>query len=217
MPTGYNPGGLIQLEIERRTPPPLPLPQLTSDEKLKALFSAFATMAGYGSTFVAILLLVLSAWFACSRYSLLSSWVRTDAEILNGAVYSDFTHYETRAQTRIQPVFGFRCTVRFQANGRVYEAPADIGYKKSSKSEMIDWYLRFPAGGSTKIAYDPVDPNRVILAEDLRTSYAGALVIFGYAAWLLLFGLPLVLISRYLRKQAQIALDRDVELAPALS
>jgi hypothetical protein len=135
-------------------------------------------MAGYGSTLVAILLLVLSAWFACSRYSLLSSWVRTDAEILNGDVYSDFTHYETRAQTRIQPVFGFRCTVRFQANGRLYEAPADIGYKKSSKSEMIDCYLRFPAGGSTKIAYDPVDPNRVILAEDLRTSYAGALVIF---------------------------------------
>ena len=85
------------------------------------------------------------------------------------------------------------------------------------RCEMIDWYLRFPAGGSTKIAYDPVNPNRVILAEDLQTSYAGALVIFGYAAWLLLFGLPLVLISRHLRKQAQIALDRDVELAPALS
>ena len=199
--TGYRPPELIQLGIERRTPPSLPLPQLTSDEKLKALLGAFATMAGYGMTVVAILLLVLSVWFACGQYFLLSSWSRADAEVLNGVVYSDFTHYESRAQTRIRPVYGFRCTVRFHANGRLYESQADIGYKKSAKDEMIDWYLRFPAGGHTAIAYDPANPSRVKLVEDFRTSYAGALTILGYAGWLLLFGLPMVLVSRELRRQ----------------
>lgn len=88
MGLGTRPQELIQLGIERRTPPSLPLPQLTSDEKLKALLGAFATMAGYGMTVVAILLLVLSVWFACSQYFLLSSWSRADAEIVNSELYS---------------------------------------------------------------------------------------------------------------------------------
>ena len=201
MGLGTRPQELIQLGIERRTPPPPPLPQLTSDEKLKALLGAFATMAGYGMAVVAILLLVLSVWFACSQYFLLGSWVRTDAEILNGVVYSEVIRNHTSAQTQFRPVYGFRCTVRFQANGRFYESQADIGYMKSAEDEMIDWYLRFPAGGNTKIAYDPANPSRVKLVEDLRTSYAGALTILGYAGWLLLFGLPMVLVSRRLRRQ----------------
>jgi uncharacterized protein DUF3592 len=201
MGLGTRPQELIQLGIERRTPPSLRLPQLTSDEKLKALLGAFATMAGYGMTVVAVLLLLISAWFACSQYFLLTSWSRADAEILNGVVYSDFIRNHTSAQTQWHPVFGFRCTVRFQANGRLYESQADIGYMKSAKDEMIDWYLRFPAGGHTAIAYDPANPSRVKLAKDLRTSYAGALTILGYAGWLLLFGLPMVLVSRELRRQ----------------
>lgn len=199
--TGYRPPELIQLGIERRTPPSLPLPQLTSDEKLKALLGALATLGGYGMTFVAIVLLVLSAWFACGQYFLLSSWRRADAEILNAVVYSEVIRNHTSAQTQFRPVYGFRCTVRFQANGRLYESQADIGYMKSAKDETTDWYLRFPAGGNTKIAYDPANPSRVKLVEDLRTSYAGALTILGYAGWLLLFGLPMVLVSRELRRQ----------------
>jgi hypothetical protein len=214
MELGTRSQELIQLGIERRTPPPLSVPQLTSDEKLKQVLGACATLAGYGTTVVAIVLLVLSAWLACSRYSLLSSWVRTDAEILNGVVYSDFIHTESRAQTQFRPVFGFRCTVRYQAKGRLYESPADIGYEKAAKSEMINWFLRFPAGSHTTIAYDPVNPGRVVLAEDLRTSYAGALTTLGYAAWLLLFGLPLLLISWQWRRQVRTALDHDRELAP---
>jgi hypothetical protein len=163
-------------------------------------------MAGYGLTFVAILLLLLGAWVACSQYSVLSSWGRTDAEVISGEVYSDFTR-DTNGQAQSKPVYGFRCTVRFQANGRLYESPADIGYKKSAMDEMINWYLRFPSGSHTTIAYDPANPSSVKLAEDFQTAYAGALTTWGYAGWLLLFGLPLVLVSRRLRRQQQDALD----------
>jgi hypothetical protein len=202
---------LTQLGIERRTPPPLPLPApLSTDEKLKALVGAFATMAGYGLTFVAFLLLLLGAWFACSQYSLLRSWGRADAEVISGEVYSDFTR-DTNGQAQSKPVYGFRCTVRFQANGRLFESQADIGYKNSAKSEMIDWYLRFPSGSHTTIAYDPANPNGVKLAEDSQTAYAGALTILRNAAWRMLFGLPLVLISRAFRKQQQRALDPELE------
>jgi hypothetical protein len=213
--TGYRPPELIQLGIERRTPPPLPLPApLSTDEKLKALVAAFATMAGYGLTFVAILLLLLGAWVACRQYSVLSSWGRADAEVISGEVYSDFIRNDTGAQTQSRPVYGFRSTVRFQANGHLYESQADIGYKKSAKSEMIDWYLRFPSGSHTVIAYDPVSPNRVKLAENFETAYAGALTTLEYAGWLLLCGCPLVLVSRKLRRQRQRALDQDFPIQP---
>ncbi len=117
----------------------------------------------------------------------------------------------TSAQTRRSPIFGFRCTVRFRANGRFYESQADIGYQKSARDEMNDWYRRFPEGSHTTIAYDPANPGRVKLVEDVWTSYAGPLVSLQYAAWLLLFGLPLLLISRRRRRQQQRALDRDLE------
>jgi hypothetical protein len=42
-------------------------------------------------------------------------------------------------------------------------------YKKSVKTEMIDWYLRFPAGGHAATAYDPARPDRVRLVEDFWT------------------------------------------------
>jgi hypothetical protein len=145
-------------------------------------------------------LVLLSLWVGYDQYSLLSAWGRTEAEIENGEVYSDVLRNDTGTQTRPSPVFRFRCVVRFQASGRVYESQADIGYKKSVKTEMIDWYLRFPAGGRTAIAYDPANPDRVKLVEDFWTSYAALLASLRYAAWLFLFGLPLVLISRALRR-----------------
>lgn len=207
--TGYKPGGLIQLGIERHAPAPEPLRQLSNDEQLKALISLFATLGGYGLTFVAILLGLLSVWVGCDQYFLLRSWGRADAEIVNSELYSQVLHIN--AQTRRSPIFGFRCTVRFQANGRFYESQADVGYQKSARDEMNDWYLRFPAGSHTTIAYDPANPKRVKLAEDTWTSYAGPLVPLQYAGWLLLFGLPLLLISRRRRRQQQRALDRDLE------
>lgn len=79
---------------------------------------------------------------------------------------------------------------------------------------MINWYLRFPAGSHTTIAYDPANPNSVKLALDFETAYAGALTILGYAGWLFLFGLPLVLVSRKLRRQGQSALDQDFPTQP---
>jgi Protein of unknown function (DUF3592) len=213
--TGYRPPGLIQLGIERRTPPPLPLPApLSTDEKLKALVGAFATMAGYGLTFVALLLAGLSGWVGCDQYLLLRSWSRADAEIVNSELYSQVLRVGPRTQSPPKPIFGFRCTVRFQANGRLYESQADIGYEKSAKSEMIDWYLRFPSGSHTTIAYDPANPNRVKLAENFETAYAGALTTLGYAGWLFLFGFPLVLVSRRLRRQGQSTLDQDFPLQP---
>ena len=201
---------LTQLGIERRTPPPLPLPApLSTDEKLKALVGAFATLAGYGLTFVALLLAGLSGWVGCDQYFLLRSWSHTDAEIVNSELYSQVPRLGRRTQIPPKPIFGFRCTVRFQADGRLYESQADIGYQKSDWTEMNDWYLRFPAGSHTTIAYDPASPKRVKLAEDIWTSYAGAFVSLQYAGWLLLFGLPLLLISRGQRRQRQRALDRD--------
>jgi Protein of unknown function (DUF3592) len=209
--TGYRPGGLIELGIERLAPAPAPLPQLSTDEKLKALLSLFATLGGYGMTFLAILLGLLSAWIACNQYFLLSSWGRTEAEIASSEVYSDVLRTDTSAQTRPSPIFGFHCTVRFQASGRLYESQADIGYKKSAKTEMIDWYLRFPAGGHTAIAYDAADPSRIKLVEDFWTSYAAPLASLQYVGWLLLFGLPLVVISRRLRRQQQRSMDHYPE------
>jgi hypothetical protein len=198
---------LTQLGIERRTPPPQPLPQLSTDEKLRALFSLITTLGGYGMIFCAIVLALLSTWLACQQYSLLSSWSRADAEIVNGELYSDVIRNYDSAQSRPSPVFGFRCRVRFQANGHSYESQADIGYKKSSKDDMIDWYLRFPSGSHTTIAYDPANPRRVKLAEGFQTSYAAPLASFRYSAWLLLFGLPMALISRELRRQQLCALE----------
>jgi len=203
---------LTQLGIERRTPPLPPLPQLSTDEKLKALLGLVTNLGGYATVFVAILLVLLSLWVGYDQYSLLSSWGRTEAEIENGEVYSDVLRNDTGTQTRPSPVFGFRCVVRFQASGGVYESQADIGYKKSVKTEMIDWYLRFPAGGHTAIAYDPANPDRVKLVEDFWTAYAAPLASLRYVAWLFLFGLPLVLISRALRRQQQRALDHDLEV-----
>jgi hypothetical protein len=72
---------------------------------------------------------------------------------------------------------------------------------------MNDWYLRFPSGGHTTIAYDPANPSRVKLADGFQTAYAAPLVSFRYAAWLLLFGLPMALISRALRRQQLRALE----------
>jgi hypothetical protein len=213
MGLGTRPLELIQLGIERRTPPSLPLPQLTSDEKLKAQVGAFATLAGYGLTLCAILLALLGAWVACSQYLLLSSWSRADAEIVNSELYSQVLRVGPR-NPNPKPIFGFRCTVRFQANGRLYESRADIGYQKSAEDEMINFYLRFPAGRHTTIAYDPANPNSVKLAQDFETAYAGALTILGYAGWLFLFGFPLVLVSRKLRRQAQSALDQDFPTQP---
>ena len=158
--TGYRPGGIIELGIERRAPAPAPLPPLSTDEKLEALLGLLTTLGGYGITAVATLLALLSAWVACNQYFLLSSWGRTGAEIVSGEVYTDGLRNNTGTQTRPSPILGFRCTVRFQANGRLYESQADIGYKESAKSEMIDWYLRFPAGGSTAIAYARRIPAR---------------------------------------------------------
>ena len=169
---------------------------------------------GYGPTFVAILLRLLDAWVACSQYSVLSSWGRANAEVISGEVYSDFIRHDTSAQAQSRPVYGFRCTVRFQANGRLYESRADIGYEKSAKSEMIDWYLRFPSGSHTTIAYDPANPNSVKLVENFETAYTGALTTLGYAGWLFLFGFPLVLVSRRLRRQGQSTLDQDFPLQP---
>jgi hypothetical protein len=156
--TGYSPGGIIELGIERRTPAPAPLPPLSTDEKLKALLGLLTTLGGYGMTAVATLLALLSAWVACNQYFLLSSWDRTEAEIVSGEVYTDVLRNDTGAPTRPSPTFGFRCTVRFQANGRLYESQADIGYQKSAKTDMIDWYLRFPSGSHTTVAYDPANP-----------------------------------------------------------
>lgn len=214
MDLGTRSQELTQLGIERRTPPPLPLPApLSPHEKLKALLSAFATLAGYGLTFVALLLAGLSGWVGCDQYFLLRSWSRANAEIVNSELYSQVLRVGSR-NPNPKPIFGFRCTVRFQANGRLYESRADIGYQKSARDEMINWYLRFPAGGNTTIAYDPANPNRVKLAEDFQTAYAGALTTLGYAGWLSLFGFPLVLVSRKLRKQAQSALDQDFPMQP---
>jgi hypothetical protein len=164
-------------------------------------------LGGYGMILVAVLLALLSAWVAGKQYSLLSSWSRADAEIANSELYSDVIHQHNGDQTRLSPVFGFRCSVRFQANGRSYESQADIGYEKSAKDEMIDWHLRFPAGSHTIIAYDPANPSRVKLAEDFQTSYAAPLASSRYAAWILLFGLPMALISRELRRQQRCALE----------
>jgi hypothetical protein len=161
-------------------------------------------MAGYGMVFCATALAVLGTWVACNQY-----WRRTDAEIVNSAVYSEFLQSNTRSQSRPSPIFGFHCTVRFQSNGRPYESQADIGYKKSARSEMIDWYQRFSSGSHTTIAYDPGNPSRVKLAEDFQTSYAAPLATLGYAGWLLLFGLPMVLISGKLRRQQQRNLESD--------
>jgi hypothetical protein len=68
------------------------------------------------------------------------------------------------------------------------------------------------AGGQTASAYDPANPDRVRLVEDFWTSYAAPLASLRYAAWLFLFGLPLVLISRALRRQRQRARDHDLEV-----
>jgi hypothetical protein len=209
--TGYKPGGLIQLGIERPAPVPEPPLRLSADEQLKALLSLFATLGGYGMTFVAILLGLLSVWVGCDQYFLLRSWGRADAEIVNSELYSQVLRVGPSTQSPRKPIFGFRCTVRFQAKDRFYESQADIGYQKSARNEMNDWSLRLPAGGHTVIAYDPANPNRVKLAEDIWTSYAGPLVSLQYAGWLLLFGLPLLLISRRRRRQQERALDRDLE------
>jgi Protein of unknown function (DUF3592) len=216
--TGYNPGELIQLGIERHTRAPEPPPQLSTDQQLKAVLSLFAILGGYGLTFVAILLGLLGVWVGCDQYFLLRSWSRADAEIANSELYSEVLH--TSRQTRRSPIFGFRCTVRFQVNGRFYESQADIGYQKSARNEMDDWYLRFPVGGHTAIAYDPANPNRVRLVEDVWTAYAGPLVSLQYAGWLLLFGLPLMIVSRRLRKQHERDLDSrsstGLDLSPRL-
>jgi hypothetical protein len=143
--------------------------------------------------FCATVLAVLGTWVACNQYSPLNSWRRTDAEIVNSAVYSELLQSNTRSQTRPSSIFGFHCTVRFQANGRPYESQADIGYKKSARSEMIDWCQRFSSGSHTTIAYDPGNPSRVKLAEDFQTSYAA----------------PMVWISRKLRRQQQNNLESD--------
>ena len=209
MGLGTRPEEPIQLGIEPRPPAPPPPPPLSTDEQLKALLSLLTTLGGYGMVFCASVLAVLGIWVACNQYSLLNSWRRTDAEIVNSAVYSELLQSNTRSQTRPSPIFGFHCTVRFQANGRPYESQADIGYKKSARSEMLDWYQRFSSGSHTTIAYDPGNPSRVKLAEDFQTSYAAPLATLGYAGWLLLFGLPMVWISRKLRRQQQNNLESD--------
>ncbi|HEV3206057.1 MAG TPA: DUF3592 domain-containing protein [Terriglobales bacterium] len=209
MGLGTRPEEPIHLGIEPRPSAPPPPPPLSTDVQLKALVSLLTALGGDGMVFCATALAVLSTWVACNQYSLLSSWRRTDAEIVTSAVYSEFLQSNTRSQTRPSPIFGFHCTVRFQANGRPYESQADIGYKKSARSEMIDWYQRFSSGRHTTIAYDPGNPSRVKLAEDFQTSYAAPLATLGYAGWLLLFGLPMVLISGKLRRQQQRNLESD--------
>src|SRR5271157_4044576 len=96
---------LTQLGIERRTPPPLPLPELSTDEKLKAVLSLFATLGGYGLTFVAILLAVFGIWVGGDQYFLLRSWSRADAEIVNSELYSQVLHIHPGTQTRYSPIF----------------------------------------------------------------------------------------------------------------
>lgn len=80
---------LTQLGIQRRTPPPLPLPQLSTDEKLRALSSLITTLGGYSMIFCATVLALLSTWLACQHYFLLSSWSRADAEVVTGELYSE--------------------------------------------------------------------------------------------------------------------------------
>ena len=115
--TGYRPGGIIELGIERRAPAPAPLPPLSTDEKLEALLGLLTTLGGYGIAAVATLLALLSAWVACNQYFLLSSWGRTGAEIVSGEVYTDGLRNNTGTQTRPSPFLDF--VVRFASRRTV--------------------------------------------------------------------------------------------------
>lgn len=123
---------------------------------------------------------------------MLSSWTSAPGEVVSAEVYSNVDHVSNPPVA----LFGFRCMVSFIEQGRSRLAPLDFGSLSSNPNEAERWYQRFPKGSQIRIVFDPSDPGRLRFAGDYQVSYLGPIRALQLAGWLLLAGVPAVMMSK---------------------
>jgi hypothetical protein len=154
-------------------------------------------LLGIWQSLFGLCFLALDSYIAARLYYRLSTLPHAEAEILHGEIYSQVTHLVADTASA-NPVYGFRCSVRFPVGQQMRTSQVDIGYQESNRAEMWDWYSRFPTGTRAMIAYDPADPSRVLFAGDFTTAYARVFCTLWLFGWITFAGLLAVWLSRQL-------------------
>jgi hypothetical protein len=123
-----------------------------------------------------LVMLGLAGLMGYGPYHIVTTWPSAEAVVVASDVFSTITH--TRGSGARGIVYGAAFAFRYNVGGRPYVSRTDIGYRTSSKSEMVEWTRTLPVGMHHAIRYHPLDPTRISLAVGFDTmSFAPVLVL----------------------------------------
>ncbi len=136
---------------------------------------------GVGLVFMGLVLLGFAAWLAYRPYRVITTWPAADAQVVDRQLYSTLAR-GPGPRSASGTVYGEQVLFQYSVKGQSLRSWADIGYRTSSRGELLDWIRKFPVGSRHLVRYSPQDPNRISLAGGFDVaSFAPAIVVLRWA------------------------------------